>query len=195
MENVIMKNKGQSPFDSFLFQGHILDEKGNKMSKSLGNVLDANDLVVKNSVDAIRFYLMWKSSPIESLSFSLSEMGSRPYQILSTLYYLHVYLIQNSTYDNFDTGEINIDSIVKSRYFGLTEIWILSKLQSLIKTVTSSLDTCRFNEGAKILEEFIINNVSQTYVPMTRDDIWDDNIETKERRHVIYAVLGHTLTQ
>ena len=195
MENVIMQNKGQSPFDSFLFQGHILDEKGNKMSKSLGNVLDANDLVVKNSVDAIRFYLMWKSSPIESLSFSLSEMGSRPYQILSTLYYLHVYLIQNSTYDNFDTGEINIDSIVKSRYFGLTEIWILSKLQSLIKTVTSSLDTCRFNEGAKILEEFIINNVSQTYVPMTRDDIWDDNIETKERRHVIYAVLGHTLTQ
>lgn len=95
--------KGKSPFESFLFQGHILDEKGNKMSKSLGNVLDANDLLVKNSVDAIRFYFMWKSSPIDSLNFSLSEMSSRPYQVLSTLYYLHVYLIQNSTYDKFDT--------------------------------------------------------------------------------------------
>ena len=195
VENVIMRNEGKSPFESFLFQGHILDEKGNKMSKSLGNVLDADDLLVKNSVDAIRFYFMWKSSPIESLSFSLSEMASRPYQVLSTLYYLHVYLIQNSTYDNFDTRKINMDFIVKSKYFTLTEIWILSKLQSLIKTVTSSLDICRFNDGAKVLEEFIINNLSQTYVPMTRDDIWDDKIETIERRHVIYAVLGYTLSQ
>jgi len=47
MENVIMKNEGKSPFESFLFQGHILDEKGNKMSKSLGNVLDANDSWLK----------------------------------------------------------------------------------------------------------------------------------------------------
>ena len=60
MENVIMQNKDQSPFESFLFQGHILDEKGNKMSKSLGNVLDANKLLVDNSVDAIRFYFMWE---------------------------------------------------------------------------------------------------------------------------------------
>jgi isoleucyl-tRNA synthetase len=75
------------------------------------------------------------------------------------------------------------------------DAWILSKLQALIKTVTSSLDSCRINEGAKALEEFIINNLSQTYVPMTRDDIWDDNMETLERRHVIYAILGHTLSQ
>jgi isoleucyl-tRNA synthetase len=194
MENVIMQNKGQSPFESFLFQGHILDEKGNKMSKSLGNVLDANKLLVKNSVDAIRFYFMWKSSPIESLSFSLNEMGARPYQVLSTLYYLHVYLIQNSTYDKFDTKNIDLHSIIKSNNFTMTEAWILSKLQSLIKTVTLSLDSFKLNEGAKELEEFIINSLSQTYVPMTRDDIWDDNMETIGRRNVIYAVLGYTLS-
>ena len=193
MENVIMQNKGQSPFESFLFQGHILDEKGNKMSKSLGNVLDANRLLTENSVDAIRYYFMWKSSPIESLSFSLSEMGSRPYQVLSTLYYLHVYLIQNSTYDRFDTKDIDLDSFIKSKYFTLIEVWILSKLQSLINRVTISLDSCKFNEGAKDLEEFIINSLSQTYVPMTRDDLWDDSVETLERRNLIYAVLGHAL--
>jgi isoleucyl-tRNA synthetase len=193
MENVIMQNKGQSPFESFLFQGHILDEKGNKMSKSLGNVLDASNLLTENSVDAIRYYFMWKSSPIESLSFSLSEMGSRPYQVLSTLYYLHVYLVQNSTYDGFDTKNIDLDSLLKSKYFTLIEVWILSKLQSLINRVTLSLDSCKFNEGAKDLEEFIINSLSQTYVPMTRDDLWDDSMDTLERRNVIYAVLGYTL--
>ena len=193
MENVIMQNKGQSPFESFLFQGHILDEKGNKMSKSLGNVLDASKLLTENSVDAIRFYFMWKSSPIESLSFSLSEMGSRPYQVLSTLYYLHVYLIQNSTYDRFDTKNIDLDSVVKSKYFTMIEVWILSKLQSVINKVTLSLDSCRFNEAAKDLEEFIINSLSQTYVPMSRDDLWDDSMETLERRNVIYGVLGYAL--
>jgi len=193
MENVIMQNKGQAPFESFLFQGHILDEKGNKMSKSLGNVLDANRALTENSVDAIRYYFMWKSSPIESLNFSLSEMGSRPYQVLSTLYYLHVYLIQNGTYDKFDTKNIDLDSFIKSKYFTLIEVWILSKLESLINKVTLSLDSCRFNEGAKDLEEFIINSLSQTYVPMTRDDLWDDSVETLERRNVIYAVLGYAL--
>jgi isoleucyl-tRNA synthetase len=193
MENVIVQNKGQSPFESFLFQGHILDEKGNKMSKSLGNVLDANKLLTENSVDAIRYYFMWKSSPIESLSFSLSEMGSRPYQVLSTLYYLHVYLIQNSTYDRFDSKNIVLDSFTKSKYFTIIEEWILSKLQSLINNITLSLDTCRFNEGAKDLEEFIINTLSQTYVPMTRDDLWDDSTDTLERRNVIYSVLGYAL--
>jgi len=194
IENVIMQNNDKSPFKSFLFQGHILDEKGNKMSKSLGNVLDANDLLIKNSVDAIRFYFMWKSSPIDSLNFSLTEMSSRPYQVLSTLYYLHVYLIQNSAYDKFDTTKIDLDSVLKSEFITLTEAWILSKLQSLIETVTTSLDNCRFNEGAKAFEEFIINHLSQTYVPMTRDDIWDDNMETLERRCVIYTVLGYTLS-
>jgi isoleucyl-tRNA synthetase len=75
----------------------------------------------------------------------------------------------------------------------LIEVWILSKLQSLIDKVTLSLDSCRFNEGAKDLEEFIINSLSQTYVPMSRDDLWDDSVETLERRNVIYAVLGYAL--
>jgi isoleucyl-tRNA synthetase len=122
-------------------------------------------------------------------------MSSRPYQVLSTLYYLHVYLIQNSVYDKFDTKKIDLDLVLKSEFITVTESWILSKLQSLIETVTTSLDSCRFNEGAKAFEEFIINNLSQTYVPLTRDDIWDDAIETLERRHVIYAVLGYTLLQ
>ena len=122
-------------------------------------------------------------------------MGSRPYQVLSTLYYLHIYLVQNGTYDKFDTRIIDIDSVMKSKSFTMTESWILSKLQTLIKTVTIQLDSCRFNEAAKNLEEFIINDLSQTYVPMTRDDIWDDSVETIKRRNVIYAVLGFTLSQ
>jgi len=79
-----------------------LDEKGNKMSKSLGNVVDAYSLLTMNPVDLVRFYFMWKSSPIEPLNFDLKEMSTRPHQVLSTLYFLHVYYHQNAEYDKFD---------------------------------------------------------------------------------------------
>ena len=92
-----------SPYKAFLFQGHVLDKNGNKMSKSLGNVIDASDLLKKYPVDLIRFYFMWKSSPIEPLNFSTDELMSRPYQVISTLYHLHLYFKQNSEYDKFDT--------------------------------------------------------------------------------------------
>src|SRR3989338_5588720 len=77
IENVILNNGPISPFKSFLFQGHVLDEKGGKMSKSLGNVIDGAELLEKYPVDLIRFYFIWKASPIEPLSFSTDELMSR----------------------------------------------------------------------------------------------------------------------
>jgi len=76
IENVILNNKDISPYNSFLFQGHVLDEKGNKMSKSTGNVLNASALLDNYPVDLVRFYFMWKSSPIETLNFSTKELKS-----------------------------------------------------------------------------------------------------------------------
>ena len=102
IENVILNNGPTPPYKSFLFQGHVLDEKGGKMSKSKGNVLEGADLLQKYPADLVRFYFMWKASPIEPLSFSTEELMSRPYQVINTLFNLHLYFKQNSKYDNFE---------------------------------------------------------------------------------------------
>ncbi len=195
MENVIMNQAGVAPFQSFLFQGHVLDEKGNKMSKSLGNVIEARTLLSENPVDLVRLYFMWKSSPIESLNFSLDEMKTRSYQILSTLHNLHVYFKQNSEFDKFDQDKRTLQWVADSNLLGQTEVWLLSKLQGLITEVTDSFSLCRFHEGAKAIDEFIINHLSQTYVPLTRNIIWDDSAENLDRRLVVYSVIGHVLMQ
>src|ERR687893_680525 len=195
MENVIMKQSALAPFKSFLFQGHVLDEKGNKMSKSLGNVIDAYDLLNENAVDLVRFYFMWKSSPIESLNFSLTEMTTRTYQIMSTLFYLHVYFSQNSQFDKFDRKANDLGWALKTDLLRIADKWVLSKLEYVINEVTASFQKCRFHEGAKSVEEFVINTLSQTYIPMTRNEIWDDSLETLNRRLAIYAVLGYVLKQ
>jgi len=195
MENIILNQNAEAPFKSFLFQGHVLDEKGNKMSKSIGNVVDAHRLLLDNSVDIVRFYFIWKSSPIESLNFSLTEMSTRPYQIMSTLYYLHIYFKQNSTFDKFEKDKHNLKWIMENGLLDLPGIWLLSKLQNLVKVVTTANERSRFHEGAKAIEEFIINYMSQTYVPITRNDIWDDDSTTLVHRLMIYTVLGYVLKQ
>ena len=138
---------------------------------------------------------MWKSSPIESLNFSLTEMTTRTYQIMSTLYYLHVYFNQNSKFDNFNLEANSLRWAVKSNLLRVPDKWVLSKLQLVIYEITASFQKCRFHEGAKSIEEFVINTLSQTYIPMTRNEIWDDSLETLNRRLAIYAVLGYVLKQ
>lgn len=191
MLNVIFKGTSESPYQSFLFTGHVLDEKGNKMSKSLGNVIDAYSLLIDNPVDLVRFYFMWKSSPIEPLNFSMNEMRSRPHQILSTLFYLHIYFQQNAAYDKFDYTDLNLEIDWKANDFILKsqDIWILTKLESLVKESTKLLNKCRFHEAAHALEDFIINSLSQTYVPLVRYDLWSDDLENQQRRFTIYKVL------
>ena len=193
IENVIFNNKDISPYNSFLFQGHVLDEKGNKMSKSTGNVLDAADLLDKYPVDLVRFYFMWKSSPIETLNFSTKELMSRPYQILSTLFHIHLYFKQNSEYDKFNINEVTVGWAKDNDMLTSTDIWLLSKLQKTIELSTMSNIECKFHESASAIEDFLINSLSQIYIPITKPELWNDDENKKDRRHVIYAIIAKSL--
>ena len=192
IENVILNNAATPPYKAFLFQGHVLDEKGGKMSKSKGNVLEGAELLEKYPVDLIRFYFMWKASPIEPLSFSTDELMSRPYQVINTLFNLHLYFQQNSQYDNFDKSN-SLEWAKQNNLLTSPDIWLLSKLQKLIQILTEKNESCKFHEGAKAIDDFIINNLSQIYIPITRGELWDEDEEKKNRRLSIYAVLSEVL--
>ena len=192
IENVILNNGPVSPYDSFLFQGHVLDEKGGKMSKSKGNVMEGEELLERYPADLVRFYFMWKASPIEPLSFSTNELMSRPYQVINTLFNLHLYFKQNSSYDNFDESN-TIEWVTQNDLLTFPDIWLLSKLQKLIQKITDKNQACKFHESAKALDDFIINNLSQIYIPITRGELWDEDEEKKDRRLAIYSVLEKVL--
>ena len=192
IENVILNNGPNPPYKSFLFQGHVLDENGGKMSKSKGNVLEGAELLQKYPVDLIRFYFMWKASPIEPLSFSTDELMSRPYQVINTLFNLHLYFKQNSQYDNFEQSN-TISWAKQNDLLTSPDIWLLSKLQKLIQKITEKNQTCKFHESAKAIDDYIINNLSQIYIPITRGELWDEDEDKKNRRLSIYAVLSEVL--
>ena len=193
IENVILNNAPVSPYKSFLFQGHVLDENGNKMSKSKGNVIEASELLEKYPVDLVRFYFMWKSSPIEPLNFSTKELMSRPYQVISTLYHLHTFYRQNSEYDKFNINETTIEWAKKNNLLTPPDIWLLSKLQRMVQKTTDANNTCKFHESGKAIEDFLINSLSQIYIPITKSELWDEDDSQKDRRSTIYAILAKTL--
>jgi isoleucyl-tRNA synthetase len=191
--NVIRTGKPQAPYRKFLFQGFVLDEKGQKMSKRLANVIQGLDLLRNNSADVARFYVISKASPEDSVNFDLKEMTGRPYQVLNTLYHLHLYLQQNGSVDGYDPARNTVPWASKRKLLTIVDRWMLEKLAETEVAVLGAYGTARFNEGAKALEDFIITNLSQTYVRLVRNELWKDDVRGRGRRLAIYAVLGQAL--
>ena len=188
-----MQNSSISPYQGFLFQGHILDEKGNKMSKRLGNIVEGYKTLNENSVDLLRFYLMRKADPAKSLNFSFEEMNARPYQVISTLFNLHKYLKQNGDYDNFDKEKHTLDWAINQKLLSSPDYWILSKLQNLVCNITDMFIDSNFDVVTKLIDDFTIESFSQIYLPMVRNEIWNDDESQLNRRLSIYSIISHIL--
>jgi isoleucyl-tRNA synthetase len=193
LEYVILTGKPEAPYHAFLFQGLTQDAKGRKMSKSLGNIVETNKLLEKYSADLCRFYMMRKCSPIDFMNFDLQELNRRSYQVLSTLYHLSRFFLQNAEFDGFEPAT---DQLIWDEILGTLQPpdrWLLSKLQWTIKEYTDKLGRCEFNSALAILEDFVIETLSRLYVPMIRKELWTDDPETLGRRKEIYAILHYTL--
>jgi isoleucyl-tRNA synthetase len=163
------------------------------MSKSLGNVVETNKLLEKNSADLCRFYMMRKCSSIDFMNFDMQELTRRPYQVLSTLYHLSRFFLQNATFDEFIPSKYTLEWASKANKLQAADQWLLSKLQEKIEDYTAKLGRCEFNTAVAVLDDFVIETLSRLYVPMIRKELWTDEPETFERRQTIYALLYHTL--
>jgi len=207
LEHIIRTGKTEAPYKAFLFQGLTQDSKGRKMSKSLGNFIETNKLLQTSSADLFRYYMIRKCSPLDFMNFDLQELNRRSYQVLSTLYHLSRFFLQNAQFDQFNPTTHNIhwatnNTNSNSKDNNTTESedklqpadkWLLSKLQQLIQQYTENLEKCEFNTALAKLDDFVIETLSRLYVPMIRKELWTDDPQTSKRRQTIYALLHHTL--
>ena len=193
LEYVMLTGKAESPYKAFLFQGLTQDAKGRKMSKSLGNVIEANKTLEKCSADVCRFYMLRKCSPIDTNDFDTHELSRRPYQVLSTLYHASRFFVQNSEYDDFDPKRHTLEWAMHEDLLKPVDLWLLSKLQQTVEEYTGKLESCEFNFALAALEDFAIETLSRLYVPAVRKELWTDDEETLNRRLAIYATLWHVL--
>lgn len=144
---------GKPAYKNVICAGHIVDEKGEKMSKSKGNVINPKEMMNQSGVDAIRLqFCTTDAGNFKRFSFNLMNESVIPF--LSVLYNTSRYYTQL------------VDKKLKSK---IEDKWILSRLNSTIEKVTKELDNFKIDRAFLEIQNFVLNDLSRKYIRMTRD--------------------------
>ncbi|MDR1670367.1 MAG: class I tRNA ligase family protein [Spiroplasmataceae bacterium] len=169
----------QAPYHQVLSHGFVVDEKGRKMSKSLGNVIDPEDIAKKYGIDVLRLWVFSCDFSKEiKISNSILENTQESYQkIRNTLRFLLgnlANLPHNLTEETYLEKELN-----------LIDRYILCKLEKLIIESHKSYQEYSFNSTYSSLLNFCINDLSSFYFEISKDSLYCDNLNSQRRNQII----------
>jgi len=167
----------EAPYDTILFQAHVLDDEGKKMSKSLGNVVDPQEQVEKFGADLPRFYSCRVAPPWKQTKYDEDEIEQEIYRLFSVYW---------NTKEFYETHGDEVDEPDRLQP---VDRWIVSRLHNLIADAEERMETCHYHELARQIEDFILDDLSRWYVKAVRSRVKDgDQAANWTLRHVINNV-------
>lgn len=160
-------------FDSVAFKnvissGLVLDAKGNKMSKRLGNAVNPFDAIEKYGADAVRFYMLTNSQPWDNLKFDTNGVEEIRRKFFGTLFNTYSFFSLYANVDKFDYSQNDIPISERPEI----DRWILSELHSLIKNVDESLSSYEPTRAGRLIDKFVNDDLSNWYVRLNRKRFW-----------------------
>ncbi len=172
----------KSPFKDCLIHGLIRDEKGRKMSKSLGNGVDPIDVIEKYGVDALRYFLTTGSSPGQDIRY-IDEKVAAANNYLNKIWNSARYVLDNLGKD-FKPFELNFDELLP------LEQDILVKLNNTIKKVTNAMDKYEYSMASSYLYNFVYDDFCSSYLEMSKVALSsDDELYKNKVKNVLSFVL------
>ena len=176
-----------TPYKAVVMCGHVADKNGQKMSKSLGNVVDVNDLIDKYGADTVRFYFCSNSAPW--LGQKLDEDGIVEVQrkTISTLWNTYAFFVLYANIDDFKPA----DSPFKCK-LNLMDKWLLSQLNALEGKIAKFMADFDFTSSTREIADFI-DVLSNWYVRRSRERFWTDG--ENEDKTAAYNTLYYTLVE
>ncbi len=173
-----------APYRNVISLGHVLDAKGQKMSKSKGNVVDPQEMADKYGMDALRWYFFTINAPGDEKKFDEKDVALRQRGFVATLWNSFVF------WDTYVTKIPNPKSqIPKSE--NILDQWILAKLKMLVVGVTWTLDKYDLVSAARAIDTFTINDFSQWYVRRSRRRF--QHPETVQEKDEAAEVMAYVL--
>ena len=160
-------------FDSVAFKnvissGLVLDAKGNKMSKHVGNVVNPFDQIEKYGADPVRFYMMTNSEPWDNLKYDPEGVDEVRRKFFGTLYNTYSFFSLYANVDGFDYSQQDVPVAERPEI----DRWILSVLHSLIKGVDREMQNYDPTRAGRLIESFINDDLSNWYVRLNRKRFW-----------------------
>jgi len=162
----------KAPYKNVIVMGHVQDEDGQKMSKSKGNAVDPMDALNKFGADAIRWYFYVNSAPWLPNRFHDKAVEEGQRKFLGTLWNTYAFYVLYADIDNFDPTKYSLDYDKLS----VMDRWLLSKLNTLVKTVDEYLSNYKITETARALQSFT-DDMSNWYVRRCRERFWAKGME------------------
>jgi len=162
----------RAPFKNVIVLGHVQDENGQKMSKSKGNAVDPFNALSEHGADAIRWYFYINSALWLPNRFHHGAVTEGQRKFMGTFWNTYAFFVLYANIDNFDATKYTLD------YDKLTVMdkWLLSKLNTVVKTVDEHLESYRITEAARILDDFV-DEMSNWYVRRSRERFWAKGME------------------
>ncbi|MEI4768181.1 isoleucine--tRNA ligase [Psychrobacillus sp. FJAT-51614] len=178
---------GKAPYKRVISTGHILDENGQKMSKSKGNALDPVELIQKYGSDALRWALLIDSAPWNTKRFSERIVQEAKSKLVDTLDNVHSFYSLYSILDEYNPTDVY--EVKKNKL----DDWILSRLNSTIKTVGMNFEAYHFTNAAREIAK-LLEELSNWYVRRSRERFWSKgmNPEKAAAYQTLYEVLVKT---
>ena len=170
-----------TPFKNVICLGHLLDAKGKKMSKSLGNIIEPFGQMDKFGADAVRFWMYTVNQPGESKNYdekTVAEVNNKVFN----LYYNVLAFYELYRDKNFENNS-------KPKSKNILDIWILEKLDELIVGMTDNLDNYKLLEPARALRDFI-GDLSTWYLRRSRERIKEGDTEAKQTLYYVLKTLA-----
>ncbi len=162
----------KAPYKNVIVLGHVQDENGQKMSKSKGNAVDPFDALQTYGADAIRWYFYVNSAPWLPNRFHGKAVMEGQRKFMGTLWNTYAFFVLYANIDEFDPTKYTLDY----EKLPVMDKWLLSKLNTLVKTVDSCLENYQIPESARALQEFV-DDMSNWYVRRSRERFWAKGME------------------
>ncbi len=160
-------------FDSVAYKniiatGLLLDKNGIKMSKRLGNVIDPFATIDTYGSDPLRWYMLTNARPWDNLKFDLGGVDEVKRKFFGTLYNTYSFFALYANLDGFNYEEAEIPLNKRPEI----DKWIISLLNTLIKEVETSMDHYEPTTAGRLIQNFVIDNLSNWYVRLNRKRFW-----------------------
>ena len=165
-------------FDSVAFKnvistGLVLDAKGNKMSKHVGNVVNPFEMIDKYGSDAVRFYMMTNSEPWDNLKFDPEGVAEISRKFFGTLYNTYSLFAMYANVDDFDPATPQIPVEQRPEF----DRWILSCLNSLVKGVEEEMNGFDPTRAGRLIDKFVDEDLSNWYVRLNKKRFWGKEMD------------------
>jgi isoleucyl-tRNA synthetase len=155
-------------YKNVVSNGLVLDKNGHKMSKRLGNAADPFDTLLEYGPDATRWYMISNANPWDNLKFDLEGIAEVRRKFFGTLYNTYSFFSLYANIDNFKYSEAPIPVSDRPEI----DQWIISELNTLIKTVDAAYADYEPTKAARAISDFVQENLSNWYVRLCRRRFW-----------------------